>query len=33
MGALVLTRAKRVGDHVLSFYSRAAETGGGGEAE
>jgi 16S rRNA (guanine966-N2)-methyltransferase len=33
MGALVLTRTKRVGDHVLSFYSRAAETGGGGEAE
>jgi 16S rRNA (guanine966-N2)-methyltransferase len=33
MGALVLTRTKRVGDHILSFYSRAAETGGGGEAE
>jgi 16S rRNA G966 N2-methylase RsmD len=33
IGALVLTRTKRVGDHVLSFYSRAPETGGGGEAE
>ena len=32
MGALVLTRRKRVGDHVLSLYSRAAETGEGREA-
>ncbi len=33
IGALARTRTKRVGDHVLSFYSRAAEAGGGGEAE
>jgi len=33
IGALVRTRAKRVGDHVLSFYSRAAEAGGEREAE
>jgi 16S rRNA (guanine(966)-N(2))-methyltransferase RsmD len=32
MGALVLMRRKRVGDHVLSLYSRAAETGEGREA-
>ena len=33
IGALARMRTKRVGDHVLSFYSRAAEAGGGTEAE
>ena len=32
IGALVRTREKRVGDHVLSFYSRAPAAGGGREA-
>jgi 16S rRNA (guanine966-N2)-methyltransferase len=33
MGVLARTRRKRVGDHVLSFYSRAADAGGGTEGE
>jgi 16S rRNA (guanine966-N2)-methyltransferase len=33
MGTLARTRTKRVGDHVLSFYSPAADAGGGREAE
>jgi 16S rRNA (guanine(966)-N(2))-methyltransferase RsmD len=33
IGALSRTRTKRVGDHCLSFYRRAAEAAGPGEAE